>query len=99
MFAAISHVRNASTGHATEPRGMATPIEAPSDPRYPIERQFAVMVNGTSINRVAQEGDILVVCMAVFPLSARSAAAERSIAREGALLGGYGQGTVFSVKY
>lgn len=36
----------------------ATP--APADLRYPIEAQFGVVVRGTSINRAAQDGDVLV---------------------------------------
>ena len=35
--------------------------EIPFDPRYPADRQFAVIVQGNSINRVAQSGDFLIV--------------------------------------
>ncbi len=36
-------------------------IEIPADPRYRANEQYAVVVEGTSINRVAQPGDFLVV--------------------------------------
>ena len=36
--------------------------EIPFDPRYPADRQFAVIVQGNSINRVCwQSGDFLIV--------------------------------------
>jgi SOS-response transcriptional repressor LexA len=37
------------------------PSDIPPDPRYPLDRQYAVLVRGTSINNVAREGDYLVV--------------------------------------
>lgn len=35
------------------------PIPYPSDPRYPHDWQYGLVVRGTSINRVAKDGDIL----------------------------------------
>jgi hypothetical protein len=37
-------------------------IVVPADPRYPIEAQYALIVRGTSLNRLAQDGEV-VVCV------------------------------------